>query len=102
MSREPRAPGFGATHRITSPLMEQRRLGSSGTTVSNLALGTMSWGMETDEDEAAQQLRDYIDAGGNLIDTADVYGGSESESILGRLLDNVVSRDDVIVATKAV
>ncbi|MDX6287201.1 MAG: hypothetical protein QOG53_2686 [Frankiales bacterium] len=81
--------------------MEQRPLGPSGTTVSSLALGTMSWGTETDEDEAAQQVRDFVEAGGNFIDTADVYGGSESERILGHLLENVVKRDDIVVATKA-
>jgi aryl-alcohol dehydrogenase-like predicted oxidoreductase len=82
--------------------MKQRRLGTTGLYVSHLALGTMSWGRETDEDDAASQLIAYVDAGGTLVDTADVYTEGESERILGRLLKGVVSRDDVIVATKAV
>jgi aryl-alcohol dehydrogenase-like predicted oxidoreductase len=62
----------------------------------------MSWGHATDEDDAASQLSTFIDAGGTLIDTADVYVDGESERILGRLLTNVVKREDVVIATKAV
>lgn len=62
----------------------------------------MSWGQDTDEDDASSQLTAYFDAGGNFVDTADVYVEGESERILGRLLGNVVKRDQVIVATKAV
>src|SRR5438477_4127336 len=82
--------------------MEQRHLGRSGLIVGSLALGTMSWGMETDKDDAAAQLREFVEAGGTLVDTADVYGSGESEAILGRLLGSVVDRDSVYVATKAV
>src|SRR4051794_21938185 len=82
--------------------MKQRRLGTSGLYVSHLALGTMTWGRDTDEDDAATQLRAYLDAGGNFLDTADVYVEGESEAIIGRLLTNVVKREDVIIATKAV
>lgn len=82
--------------------MKQRRLGTTGLYVSHLALGTMSWGQDTDEDDASSQLTAYFDAGGNFVDTADVYVEGESERILGRLLGNVVKRDQVIVATKAV
>jgi len=52
--------------------MELRQLGRSGVRVSRLALGTMTWGRDTDEHEAAEQLRFYLDAGGNFIDTAAV------------------------------
>src|SRR4051794_7677840 len=85
-----------------STLMELRHLGHSGLAVSSLALGTMSWGQDTDEDDAAEQLRIYIEAGGNFIDTADVYSGGASESIIGRLCGSVVDRDEVYLATKAV
>ncbi|RZU31733.1 aldo/keto reductase [Blastococcus saxobsidens] len=81
--------------------MEQRALGRSGLVVSRLALGTMTWGGDTDEDEAAMQLTAFVDAGGTLVDTADVYCEGESERILGHLLADVVPRSDVIVATKA-
>ncbi|MGY1840663.1 MULTISPECIES: aldo/keto reductase [unclassified Modestobacter] len=82
--------------------MEQRALGRSGLVVSRLGLGTMTWGRDTDADEAALQLTAFVDAGGTLVDTADVYGQGESERTLGRLLADVVPRGDVLVATKAV
>lgn len=82
--------------------MKQRRLGTTGLYVSHLALGTMGWGRDADEDDAASQLAAYLDAGGNFIDTADVYVNGESETILGRLLNGAVDRDEVVVATKAV
>lgn len=69
--------------------------------VSRLALGTMTWGRDTDEDDAADQLAAFRDAGGTLVDTANTYCGGESERILGRLLGDVVPREEVLVATKA-
>ncbi len=59
----------------------------------------MTWGRDTDADDAADQLRTFLDAGGNLIDTADVYG--ESEAVIGSLLGGLVARDEVVIATKA-
>jgi aryl-alcohol dehydrogenase-like predicted oxidoreductase len=82
--------------------VEQRALGRSGLVVSRLALGTMTWGRDTDEDEAAMQLTAFVDAGGTLVDTADVYCDGDSERTLGRLLADVVPRSDVLLATKAV
>ncbi|MPY96926.1 MAG: aldo/keto reductase [Actinophytocola sp.] len=82
--------------------MEQRRLGGSGLRVSRLALGTMTWGEDTDAEEAANQLVAFIDAGGTLVDTADVYQDGESERVLGSLLGDLVPREDVVLATKAV
>jgi len=82
--------------------VEQRTLGRSGLVVSRLALGTMTWGRDTDEDEAAMQLTAFVDAGGTLVDTADVYCDGESERTLGHLLADVVPRSEVLVATKAV
>lgn len=79
--------------------MEQRHLGRTGLRVSRLALGTMTWGRDTDENEAADQLKAFLDAGGTLVDTADVYSDGDAELILGRLVDGV--RSEVIVATKA-
>ncbi|MDP9394134.1 MAG: aldo/keto reductase [Actinomycetota bacterium] len=81
--------------------MEQRHLGSTGLRVSRLALGTMTWGRDTDEHESADQLRAFVDAGGTLLDTAASYGDGESESVIGALLGNVVAREDVVLATKA-
>jgi aryl-alcohol dehydrogenase-like predicted oxidoreductase len=82
--------------------VEQRALGRSGLVVSRLALGTMTWGRDTDEDEAAMQLTAFVDAGGTLVDTADVYCDGDSERTLGRLLADVVPRSEVLLATKAV
>src|SRR3954454_9139905 len=82
--------------------MEQRQLGHTGLYVSRLALGTMSWGRDTDEDDASSQLKSFLEVGGTLIDTADVYVEGEREKIVGRMLTGVVARQDVIVATKAV
>jgi aryl-alcohol dehydrogenase-like predicted oxidoreductase len=62
----------------------------------------MTWGAETDPDEAASQLVAFVDAGGTLVDTADVYGDGESERVLGGLLGDLVPRADVVLATKAV
>ncbi|HWH27683.1 MAG TPA: aldo/keto reductase [Mycobacteriales bacterium] len=81
--------------------MKHRHLGRSGLVVSRLALGTMTWGRDTDEDDAAAQLIAFREAGGTLVDTANTYVGGESERVLGRLLDDVVPRDEVLVATKA-
>ncbi|GGM73802.1 oxidoreductase [Longimycelium tulufanense] len=67
-----------------------------------MALGTMTWGRDTESEEAASQLVAFVDAGGTLVDTADVYCDGESERILGGLLDDVVPREDVVVATKGV
>ena len=82
--------------------MQQRPLGSTGFTVSRLALGTMTWGRDTDEHEARDQLAAFVEAGGTLVDTADVYADGESERVLGLLLADVVARDDIVLATKAV
>ncbi|MFM8927699.1 MAG: aldo/keto reductase [Rhodoluna sp.] len=81
--------------------MEQRQVGRSGVRVSRLGLGTMTWGRDTDEHEAAEQLRFFLDAGGNFIDTAAVYGDGDSERVLGGLLNVLVSRDEIVIATKA-
>ena len=81
--------------------MKQRHLGRSGLVVSRLALGTMTWGRDTDEDDAAAQLIAFREAGGTLVDTANTYAGGESERVLGRLLADVVPRDEVVLATKA-
>jgi aryl-alcohol dehydrogenase-like predicted oxidoreductase len=81
--------------------MEQRQLGRSGVRITRIGLGTMTWGRDTDEHEAAEQMRFFLDAGGNLIDTAAVYGDGDSERVLGGLLGVLIPRDEVVIATKA-
>ena len=61
----------------------------------------MTWGVETDADEAAAQLVAFHDAGGTLVDTAASYGFGETESILGQLMADVVPRSELVLATKA-
>ena len=81
--------------------MRQRRMGTSGLSVSRLALGTMTWGRTTDEEGARDQLRTFLDAGGNLVDTAHGYSDGASEDIIGRLLGDVVDREDLVICTKS-
>src|ERR687890_169930 len=82
--------------------MQQRLLGRSGAAVSHLALGTMTFGSETDEKGSHAQLDAFAEAGGTLVDTADVYSGGRSEEIIGRWLSSTSSsnRDRVVLATK--
>ncbi|MFE7530284.1 aldo/keto reductase [Kitasatospora sp. NPDC057542] len=81
--------------------MEKRHLGRTGLQVSRLGLGTMTWGRDTDEHEAAEQLKEFVDAGGNLVDTADVYADGGAEYLLSRLTDNLIPRSELVIATKA-
>jgi aryl-alcohol dehydrogenase-like predicted oxidoreductase len=71
--------------------------------VSNLALGTMGFGTETDEAEAFAILDRFVEADGNLVDTANVYGGGKSEELLGRWFASRPAdvTDRVVLATKA-
>ncbi|GAB3202526.1 aldo/keto reductase [Geodermatophilus arenarius] len=82
--------------------MDLRTLGRSGCAVSSLALGTMTFGAETDEAGAHEQLDVFVEAGGTLVDTADVYSAGASEEIVGRWLASRPAdvRDRVVLATK--
>lgn len=81
--------------------MQQRSLGATGLKVSRLGLGTMTWGRDTDEHEARDQLIAFAEAGGTLLDTAAGYGDGASEELIGTLIGDVVGRDDIVLATKA-
>ncbi len=81
--------------------MEHRYLGDSGTPVSVLGLGTMTFGAETDESGAHAQLDRFVEAGGTFIDTADVYSEGVSEEIIGGWLARSDQRPNVVLATKA-
>jgi aryl-alcohol dehydrogenase-like predicted oxidoreductase len=82
--------------------MGYRALGRSGCAVSALALGTMTFGAEADEGVSHAQLDAFFEAGGTLIDTADVYGHGASEEIIGRWLAKQPPeiRGQVVLATK--
>jgi aryl-alcohol dehydrogenase-like predicted oxidoreductase len=81
--------------------MEQRHLGRTGLRVSRLGLGTLTWGRDTGERDAADQLKAFWEAGGTLVDTADVYADGGAEYLLGRLVEDLVPRADLVIATKA-
>jgi aryl-alcohol dehydrogenase-like predicted oxidoreductase len=78
--------------------MEYRRLGDTGLMVSELCLGCMTFGREASEEDSKRLVDRFLDAGGNFIDTADVYSKGVSEEITGRTIKGV--RDDVVLATK--
>ncbi len=81
--------------------MQQRYLGHTGLKVSRMGLGTLTWGRDTDEHEARDQLLAFAEAGGTLVDTAAGYGDGASEELIGSLLGDVVRREDIVIATKA-
>jgi Aldo/keto reductase family len=80
--------------------VDYRFLGRTGLKVSELCLGAMTFGSETDEATSHQMLDRFVDAGGNFIDTADVYAQGRSEEILGSWLQSH-DRDSLVIATKA-
>ena len=85
-------------------LSNYRTLGRSGLVVSPLALGTMTfgtarWGL--DEAGSAAVFNAYVEAGGNFVDTADVYAAGRSEEMLGKVVAEQKLRDQIVIATKA-
>jgi aryl-alcohol dehydrogenase-like predicted oxidoreductase len=79
--------------------VDYRNMGKTGLSVSELCLGAMTFGRESAEEVSVQMLDRFVEAGGNFIDTADVYGNGVSEQILGRWLSRQ-RRDDLVIATK--
>jgi aryl-alcohol dehydrogenase-like predicted oxidoreductase len=79
--------------------MEYRYLGKTGLKVSELCLGAMTFGRETDEKDSKRIMDRFVEAGGNFIDTANVYGRGRSEEIIGTWLKNQ-DRQSVVLATK--
>jgi len=87
--------------------MEKRRIGNSDLEIAPLALGGNVFGWTADEAASFAVLDAFVDAGGNMIDTADVYSawvpgrkGGESETVIGRWLKRGGKRDKVVIATK--
>ena len=81
--------------------MERRKVGTSGLGVGRLGLGTMTWGRDTSSEDARALLRSFVAAGDNLVDTAPAYARGEAERMLGKLMHTDVTRDDLVIATKA-
>jgi len=77
-----------------------KQLGRSGIKVAELCLGTMTFGREADEPTARAILGKYLDAGGNFVDTADIYGAKpgDTETVVGKLLKG--RRAGIVLATK--
>src|SRR5258708_18442766 len=98
----PRWPLAAAHPKNRGNLMRYRLLGKTGVRISEVALGTMTfgedWGWGAPPDVSARILDLFADAGGNVIDTADVYTNGTSETILGELLKG--RRDRFVLATK--
>ena len=84
-------------------MMKYKNFGETGLKVSELSLGTMtfgeSWGFGANEEESNKIFSSYLDLGGNFIDTANVYTDGESECMLGRFLSEV-ERDKLVISTK--
>ena len=87
--------------------MEYRKLGYTGLEVSELALGTMQFGWTADKETAFAVMDAYVGAGGNLINTADIYStwaegnpGAVSEDFIGSWMKARGNRQQVVVATK--
>ena len=94
--------GVCVCQKESTKIMEYKKLGNTGIVVSKLALGTMYFGRETPEEEAFAILDTFIEAGGNFIDTADVYVGGLAEQVVGRWLAGRPRQitDMVVLATK--
>lgn len=82
--------------------MEQRYAGCSGLRVSRLGLGTMTWGRQTEQEEADRQLRVFLDAGGCLVDVGTRYGAGADEQVLGAVLTDLGVREELVLSVKAV
>lgn len=85
-------------------LTNYRTLGRSGLVVSPLALGTMTFGTArwgSDEGGSRAVFDAYVDAGGNFVDTADVYSGGVSEAMIGQFIADRALRDRIVLATKS-
>ena len=84
-------------------LTSYRTLGRSGLVVSPMALGTMTFGTErwgADRDGARAIFDAYVEAGGNIVDTADIYAGGRSEELVGAFLEDARLRDRIVLSTK--
>src|SRR6186997_2963829 len=77
-----------------------RPLGQTGLAVAPLCLGAMNFGDPTEVDESIRMIDRALDGGVNMIDTADVYAGGESEKIVGQALEANGKRDQIVLATK--
>jgi len=82
--------------------VKSRVIANCGLEVSEIGLGTMTWGRDTDEYEAREQFDLFTQDGGTFIDTADVYSDGQAEVLLGQFIveNDVISREDLVISTK--
>lgn len=81
--------------------MEQRSVGRSGLRVSSVGLGTLTWGRDTDADEAAAQLVGFVDAGGTLVDVSPAYGDGAALEVLTGLVGDLVPRSALVLSASS-
>jgi aryl-alcohol dehydrogenase-like predicted oxidoreductase len=81
--------------------VEQRTVGRSGLRVSSVGLGTLTWGRDTDADEAAAQLVAFVDAGGTLVDVSPAYGEGAALEVLTGLVGDLVPRADLVLSASS-
>lgn len=81
--------------------MRKRKLGSVGTYVTTLGLGTLTWGRDTSPEDATKQLDLFMDANGSVIDSSPYFGGGEAEHVLGELLRTHVDRESLHIISRA-
>jgi aryl-alcohol dehydrogenase-like predicted oxidoreductase len=81
--------------------VRRRRVGDSGLEVTQIGLGTMTWGSATDLDSATEQLIAFVEAGGTLVETAESYSDGAAEEVLGEILATTVRREDLVLAARS-
>ena len=79
--------------------MEIRQCGTHGLSVSSLGLGTLTWGRDTDEDQACAMLKSFVDAGGTLVEVSPLHGSGRALSVLAEAL-RAVGRHRVRIALR--
>lgn len=77
--------------------MKRNNVGRSGLVVGELGLGTLTWGRDTEREDASRMLTSLLDAGGNYVDTSPMYGDGLALAALGSVLESDVDRDDVVI-----
>ena len=90
----------GQEEQMSTTLEDYRTLGRTGLRVSPFGLGAMTFGAEADDATASDIFHRYLNAGGNFVDTADLYAGGGSERCLGKLIRTSKARDSVVISTK--
>lgn len=89
---------YGTATAYSCEAVEHRTVGRSGLRVSRTGLGTLTWGTDTDTDEAAAQLVGFVDAGGTLVDISPDYGDGAAQTVLAGLIGDLVPRSAVVLS----